>query len=45
MKFNYLQKELVSVKDAKGRSVTDRMFDPKTVDPEDFEFADGGRSL
>ena len=34
---------LVRVKDGRGRSVTDRMFDPKTVNPEDFEFADGGR--
>ena len=34
---------LVTIKDAKGRSVTDRMFDPKTVNPEDFEFQDGGR--
>ena len=31
---------LVGVRDAKGRTVTDRMFDPDTV--EDFEFADGG---
>ena len=34
---------LVSVKDGKGRSVTDRFFDPDTVDIDDFEFADGGR--
>ena len=34
---------LVRVKDGRGRSITDRMFDPKTVNPEDFEFADGGR--
>jgi hypothetical protein len=34
---------LVSVKDAKGRSITDRFFDPETVDIDDFEFADGGR--
>ena len=34
---------LIRVKDGRGRSVTDRMFDPKTVDPDDFEFADGGR--
>ena len=34
---------LVRIKDGRGRSVTDRMFDPKTVNPEDFEFADGGR--
>ena len=34
---------LVSVKDARGRSVTDRFFDPDSVDISDFEFADGGR--
>ena len=34
---------LVRVKDSRGRSETDRMFDPKTVNPEDFEFQDGGR--
>ena len=34
---------LISVKDAKGRGVTDRLFDPDTVDISDFEFADGGR--
>ena len=34
---------LIRVKDGRGRSVTDRMFDPRTVNPEDFEFADGGR--
>ena len=34
---------LVRVKDGRGRSVTDRMFDPKTVNPEDLEFQDGGR--
>jgi len=34
---------LISVKDGKGRGVTDRMFDPDTVDIDDFEFADGGR--
>ena len=34
---------LVRVKDGRGRSVTDRMFDPQTVNPEDFEFQDGGR--
>ena len=34
---------LVRVKDGRGRSVTDRMFDPKTVNPEDFEFQNGGR--
>jgi hypothetical protein len=34
---------LVSVKDAKGRTITDRGFDPESVDIDDFEFADGGR--
>ena len=34
---------LVSVKDAKGRTITDRRFDPESVDIGDFEFADGGR--
>jgi hypothetical protein len=34
---------LIRVKDGRGRSVTDRAFDPQTVNPEDFEFADGGR--
>ena len=34
---------LVKVKDAKGNTITSRFFDPDTVDPEDFEFADGGR--
>ena len=34
---------LIRVKDGRGRSVTDKMFDPQTVNPEDFEFADGGR--
>jgi len=34
---------LISVKDAKGKGVTDRFFDPDTVDIDDFEFADGGR--
>ena len=34
---------LISVKDKGGRGVTDRMFDPDTVDISDFEFADGGR--
>ena len=33
---------LVSVKDAKGRTITDRNFDPDMVDIDDFEFADGG---
>ena len=34
---------LISVKDAKGRGVTNRFFDPESVDISDFEFADGGR--
>jgi hypothetical protein len=34
---------LVKVKDVKGRSITDRDFDPESVDIEDFEFQDGGR--
>ena len=34
---------LISVKDAKGRGVSDRFFDPESVDIDDFEFADGGR--
>ena len=34
---------LVSVRDSAGRTITDRKFDPTTVDIEDFEFADGGR--
>jgi len=34
---------LISVKDARGRGVTDRMFDPESVDISDFEFAEGGR--
>jgi hypothetical protein len=33
---------LVSVKDARGNSVTSRFFDPESVDISDFEFADGG---
>ena len=36
-------KNLVRIKDAKGRTITDRNFNPNMVDPEDFEFADGGR--
>ena len=32
--------ELVKVRDGRGRTITDRLFDPDTV--EDFEFADGG---
>ena len=34
---------LVRVKDAKGNTITDRGFDPTTVDPNDFEFKEGGR--
>jgi hypothetical protein len=34
---------LVSVKDKGGRGVTDRFFDPESVDIDDFEFAKGGR--
>ena len=34
---------LISVKDKGGRGVTDRFFDPDTVDIDDFEFAEGGR--
>ena len=34
---------LVGIRDAKGNTITSRSFDPDTVDPEDFEFADGGR--
>ena len=34
---------LVKLKDVKGRSITDRDFDPESVDSEDFEFQDGGR--
>jgi len=34
---------LVSIKDAKGRTITDRNFNPESVDISDFEFADGGR--
>ena len=33
---------LVSVRDSAGRTITDRKFNPATVDIEDFEFADGG---
>jgi hypothetical protein len=36
-------KNLVRIKDAKGRTITDRNFNPNMVDPEDFQFADGGR--
>ena len=34
---------LVRVKDAKGNTITDRGFDPDTVDPSEFEFSKGGR--
>ena len=34
---------LVGVRDARGNTITSRSFDPDTVDPDDFEFADGGR--
>ena len=34
---------LISVKDKGGRGVTDRFFDPESVDIDDFEFANGGR--
>ena len=34
---------LVKIKDAKGNSVTSRYFDPESINPNDFEFADGGR--
>jgi hypothetical protein len=34
---------LISVTDDAGRTVTDRKFNPETVDIDDFEFADGGR--
>ena len=34
---------LVKIKDARGNSVTSRFFDPESINPNDFEFADGGR--
>ena len=34
---------LVSIKDAKGRTITDRNFNPESIEIDDFEFADGGR--
>jgi hypothetical protein len=34
---------LVKIRDAKGNSVTSRYFDPESISPDDFEFADGGR--
>ena len=33
---------LAKIKDAKGNSVTSRYFDPESINPDDFEFADGG---
>ena len=33
---------LVKIKDAKGNTITDRGFDPESVDIDDFEFAEGG---
>jgi len=34
---------LVKIKDARGNTITSRYFDPESVDPSDFEFADGGK--
>jgi hypothetical protein len=34
---------LVKVKDARGNTITSRYFDPESINPDDFEFADGGR--
>jgi len=34
---------LVKIKDARGNSITSRFFDPESVSPDDFEFAEGGR--
>jgi len=34
---------LVTIKDARGNTITSRFFNPETVDPSDFEFQDGGR--
>jgi len=34
---------LVKIKDARGNSVTSRYFDPESINPDDFEFQDGGR--
>ena len=34
---------LVKIKDARGNSVTSRFFDPESINPDDFEFAEGGR--
>ena len=36
-------KNLVKIKDAKGNSITSRYFDPKSINPDDFSFEDGGR--
>jgi len=33
---------LAKIKDAKGNSVTSRYFDPESINPDDFEFAEGG---
>ena len=43
MIYNLFAERLISVKDKGGRGVTDRFFDPESVDIDDFEFADGGR--
>jgi len=34
---------LVKIKDAKGNSITSRYFDPESINPDDFQFADGGK--
>jgi len=34
---------LIKIKDAKGNTVTSKYFDPESISPNDFEFADGGR--
>ena len=36
-------RNLVRIRDAKGNTITSRNFNPESVDPEDFEFSDGGR--
>jgi len=33
---------LVKIKDAKGNTITSRYFDPESINPDDFEFAEGG---
>jgi hypothetical protein len=33
---------LAKIKDARGNSVTSRYFDPESINPDDFEFAEGG---